>query len=143
MNASARATILQGAVDTYGADLARWPDARLAGEARQALLADRAFRARWESAASLDRALAAARVSLDDEIAASGAPERVVRAVTANGAGIRRWSPRSWFAVAAALVLAAGLGSFIDFTVVGSGDGSYEVVVVDPLVFGTAAVEMR
>jgi hypothetical protein len=143
MNASARATILQGAVDTYGADLARWPDARLAGEARQALLADRAFRAHWESAASLDRALAAARASLDDEIAASGAAERVLRALAGSGGRIGRWSRRSWVAVAAALVLAAGLGSFIDFAVVGSGDGSYEVVVVDPLVFGTAAVETR
>jgi hypothetical protein len=45
--------------------------------------------------------------------------------------------------MAAALVLAAGLGSFIDFVVVDQDKGDYEVVVVDPLVFGTAAVEAR
>jgi hypothetical protein len=135
--------MLRDAVDAYGADLARWPNGDLAGAAREALLADRAFRAHWEVAASLDRALAAARVSVDAEIAASGATERVLRALISTGVRPHRWSPRSWIAVAAALVVAAGLGSFIDVTVVGSRDGSYDVVVVDPFVFGPAAVETR
>lgn len=143
MNASARKMDLREAVDTWGSDLVRWPDVGLAAEARAALLADRAFRARWEAAASLDRALLAARDIVDGEVAASGAAERLRQALTAGVAGARRWSPRTFAAIAAALVLAAGLGSFIDFAVVGQDNGSYEVVVVDPLVFGTATVEAQ
>lgn len=142
MNASAKETVLREAVDIWGSDFARWPEGSPVGEARLALLADRTFRARWESAAMLDRALAAARDEVDAEIAASGATERVLRALVARDVRPRRAS-RGWMAIAAALVLAAGLGSLIDYAVVGSGDGSYEMVVVDPLVFGTTAVETQ
>jgi hypothetical protein len=47
---------------------------------------------------------------------------------------------RRWIAVAAGLVIAAGIGSVIDLTVVGSND---QVVMVDPLVFGTATVDAQ
>ena len=143
MNASAGDAALRRAVEAYGSDFARWPDAGLAKEARSALLANRAFRAAWEGAASLDRALAAAREAADGEIAASGAIARILRALAAEAPERRRWSPRSLIAMAAALVVAAGLGSAIDMTVIGSSDNGYDVVVVDPLVFGPAQVDLR
>jgi hypothetical protein len=136
--------MLREAVDIHGSDLARWPAGAPTADARAALLADRGFRAYWEAAASLDGVLVAVRESMDREIAASGAPERVIRALIGDGAGRRRrWSPRSWTAIAAAFVLAAGLGSFVDFAMVGADGGNYDVVVVDPLAFGTAAVEAQ
>jgi hypothetical protein len=134
-------TILREAVDAWGSDPGRWPEGAPAGEARAALLADRSFRAYRDGAVSLEKSLLVIRDSVDREVQASGAPERLKRALAGLPARARRWSPRSWAAVAAALVVAAGLGSFIDFAVVGSDNGRYEAVVVDPLVFGTALVE--
>jgi hypothetical protein len=136
-----KGTVLKEAVDSWGSDLGRWPDGAPIAEARAALLADRSFRAYRDGAVALERTLVAARDSVDREVQASGAPERLMRALVAAPARAFRWSPRSWAAVAAALVLAAGLGSFIDFAVVGAANGRYEAVVVDPLVFGTAQVE--
>lgn len=143
MSASAGEARLRQAVEVHGSDLSRWPDAALAGEARAALLADRAFRARWESAASLDRALLAVRQSVDAEIAASGARERILRALAIEVPRQRRRAVRSLVAMAAALVIAAGLGSVIDMTMIGAPDNGYDVVVVDPLVFGPAVVEAQ
>ena len=142
MSATERQAMLRAAVDAHGADFGRWPDPTMIGEARAALLADRGFRARWEAAASLDRAIEGARELASREAAKSGGPERILRALLAETARPRRWSPRAWAAIAAALVLAAGLGSFIDFTVIGR-DQSYDVVTIDPLVFGTAGTEAQ
>jgi hypothetical protein len=141
MNASMKGKVLEEAVDVWGSDLGHWPEGAPVSEARAALLADRSFRAYRDGAAALERTLLAIRDSVDREVQASGAPERLMRALVVAPARALRWSPRSWAAVAAALVLAAGLGSFIDVTMVGSDNGRYETVVVDPFVFGTAQVE--
>ncbi len=92
-----------------------------------------------------DRALAAglagAAEALDREIAASGALDRVVGRVRAGVAAHRRAQRRVWLAIAAALILAAGLGSLADVTLIGArGVPDREVVVMDPLIFGTAMV---
>jgi hypothetical protein len=87
----------------------------------------------------LDAALAGAARVLDGDIARSGAAVRVGRNVLAAvAAPAMRNIP--WFALAAALVLAAGLGSLADlaFLNVPAGVGGQEVVVLDPLVFGPA-----
>ena len=143
MSAAERGAALTEAVEVYGTNFSRWPDQRMVGVAREALLADRDFRARWEAAASLERALAAARDIAAADVVASGGPDRILRALMADTVRPRRWTPRSWVAVAATLVVAAGLGSVLDVTVLNGNDASYEMVLVDPLVFGPAAVEAR
>ncbi len=92
---------------------------------------------------ALDVGLARAAEALDREIAASGAAARVAEHVTRRVA--RRPARRAvWFAIAAALIVAAGLGSLADLVFVGARIGSgQEVVVMDPLVFGPAVVDQR
>jgi hypothetical protein len=91
----------------------------------------------------LDRGLAGAAEALDRDIAASGALGRVTERVMARVA--RRPARRAiWFAIAAALIVAAGLGSLADLVFVGARIGSgQEVVVMDPLGFGPAATDQR
>jgi hypothetical protein len=127
------------AIDRHGADLAAWTDRTLANEVRHAVLADRGLRARLEDAAVLDAGLGMLRDAMDREIAASGAAARVGSAALA--AVSRRGLTRRWAAVAAALVVAAGLGSLADVSIVAPADTErYEVVVLDPLVFGPTEV---
>ncbi len=92
---------------------------------------------------ALDAGLARAAVALDREIAASGAVERIADRVMRRVA--RRPARRAvWFAIAAALIVAAGLGSLADLAFVGDRTGpGQEVVVMDPLVFGPAVAEPR
>ncbi len=91
---------------------------------------------------ALDAGLARAAEALDREIAASAAVDRVTRRVMARIA--RRPVRRGvWFAIAAALIIAAGLGSLADLAFVGARTGGQEVVVMDPLVFGPAVVDQR
>ena len=88
----------------------------------------------------LDRALAGAAAEIDRDIAASAAVGRATAAVLA--AVIARPVRRvPWFAIAAALLLAAGLGSLADMTIV--GDRVQNVVLLDPLVFGPAEVDAQ
>ena len=88
----------------------------------------------------LTMGLSRAAQALDGEIAASGAVDRVVGRVMAHTA--RSPARRSiWFAIAAALIIAAGLGSVADLVFIGARSGSgQEVVVMDPLIFGTTVV---
>ena len=90
----------------------------------------------------LDRGLARAAEALDREIAASGAADRVVEQVAAR---VSRRAPGAvWFAIAAALIVAAGLGSLADLVFFGTRpDPAQEVVVLDPLVFGTTVVDQQ
>ena len=128
---------LRDAIDRYGSDLAAWPDQALANDGRHAALADRAFRARLDAAASLDAGLASIRDTMDAEIAASGATARVEAAVLA--ALPRRSNARRWGLVAAAVVVAAALGALADVTILApAGSEPMEVVILDPLVFGPA-----
>lgn len=88
--------------------------------------------------------LAHAAQAIDRDIAASGAIDRVVRVVAARMVEHRRARRSIWFAVAAALIIAAGLGSLADLTLIGSRSGpGGEAVVMDPLIFGTAVVDQR
>lgn len=86
----------------------------------------------------LDRGLAGAAVALDREIVASGALDRVIGRVMVKAT--RHPGRRAaWFAIAAALIVAAGLGSLADFVFVDARTGGDQtVVVMDPLVFGPA-----
>ena len=91
----------------------------------------------------LDGGLARAARALDREIVSSGAADRVARRVmgrVAAGAPHRR---AFWFAVAATLVVAAGLGSLADVAFTGHSTSNQEVVVVDPLIFGTTVVSQQ
>jgi len=128
---------LNGAIDRYGADLSRWPDRELAARARVAALSDRAFRARLDSEAALERHLAAARRAEDAAITTSGAAGRIAIAAMASVRAERPRRRRRFMAAAAAILLAAGIGGIVDSQVSlrTSGD-SIDVVSVDPLVFG-------
>ena len=93
---------------------------------------------------ALDAGLARAAQALDREIAASGAVGRVADRVMARVAERRRARRAIWFAVAAALIIAAGLGSFADLALIGARTAANnEVVVMDPLIFGTTVVDQR
>ncbi len=92
---------------------------------------------------TLDGGLARAARALDREIADSGAAERVARRVMARVAARPSHRRTLWFAVAATLVVAAGLGSWADVAFTGRSASNQEVVVVDPLIFGTAVVSQQ
>ncbi len=93
----------------------------------------------------LETGLAGAARALDREIAASGASARVAGRVMAGLAARRRARRAIWFAVAAALIVAAGLGSLTDLTLIGArtNNAGQDVVVMDPLIFGTTLVDQR
>jgi hypothetical protein len=133
---------MREAIDRHGGDLSRWPDGSLADAVHAALLSDRPLRRYRDEAVAVERRLGAVRLVLDEEILRSGAAERTARAVLAR-LPARRWRP-SWVAVAAALVIAAGLGSVFDLSFLTPvTDTPMEVVVLDPLVFGPTEAEMR
>ena len=93
--------------------------------------------------ADLGRALKAAATELDRDIAASGAAGRVSAAVLARivTRPIRRIP---WFAVAAALILAAGLGSVTELAMIqGAEEQAQNVVLLDPMVFGPNEVDAQ
>jgi hypothetical protein len=134
MRGSGREAAIRDAIDRHGADLASWRDRGLANETRAAVLADRQLRAYFDDGLTLARGLDDARTALDAEIAASGAVARVSAALSARLPLPQR--RHGWVAVAATLVLAAGLGSAFDLAFLQSPDaGSFNVVVLDPLVF--------
>lgn len=126
---------LVAAIDRFGGDLDRWADRGLAQEVRSAALADRVVRAELDRSRRLDTMLAAAAAAMDAEIARSGAAARVSGSVMA-AVGLTRSRRKRWMAVAAALVVAAGLGSLMDLSVVRRVDDGVDVVILDPLVFG-------
>jgi hypothetical protein len=128
---------LAEAIDRHGADLAAWNDQALANEVRRAALADRGFRMRLDSAAALDDAFASLRDEMDAEIAASGAVARVeARVLAALPRRINSWR---WGVIAASVVVAAALGALADVTILApAGSEPFEVVTLDPLVFGPA-----
>jgi hypothetical protein len=129
-------SVIVSAIDRYGADLATWPERDLAKAARLAVLSDPDVRAWLDDARHLEGELDRVRASVDEEIARSGAPERVGAAVRAAAAQSTALHPR-WAAIAATLVIAAGLGAAVELTTgVAAGDQSFDVVVMDPLVFG-------
>ncbi len=128
---------LRDAVDRWGADLGRWPDAGLAKRGREALLADRSFRAYRDGAIGLDLRLKVAAEALDARI--EGGPLERIRAGVLAKAAPRpvRWHRR--FAAAAAVVAVAGVlggASGLVFAPPGEQQRLAGVVQLDPLVFG-------
>jgi len=139
-----RETPMHEAIDRYGSDFNTWPDRRLAGAAREAMLADRALRAWYDDAVALERGLAAARSAADAEIAASGAVARIEAGIAGRLLPRRPQRSSRWIAIAAGLVIAAGLGSAYDLATNPNITGRpINVVVLDPLVFGPAEVETQ
>lgn len=127
---------LREALDRLGTDLSAWPDPGLAGAARRMALSDRAFRARLDTAMAIDAGLARVRDALDAEIAATGAVARVEAGALA-AASPRVANGRRWAMVGAAAIAAAVLGAIVDVTLLAPlGSQSFDVVVLDPLVFG-------
>lgn len=91
----------------------------------------------------LDRALAAAAAEIDSDIAATGSAGRVSAAILAGivAAPLRR---ARWFAIAAALLIAAGLGSIAELTIIGATDDQRQnTVVLDPMVFGPTGADAQ
>jgi hypothetical protein len=141
-NTALNAAILEG-IDRHGGDLRRWPDRELAKQAGEAALADRDLRASLDAARNLDRGLAAARQSLDDEILDSGAADRIA-AATSAAVTQRPFGGWRWVAAVAVIVSAAGLGSIADLRLGALGiEAPVNVVVLDPLVFGPIANDDR
>ncbi len=132
------------AIDRDGADLAIWPERDVAKAARTAALDDPDVRAWLDDARRLEAGLARARADIDDEIARCGAPERVADAVLAAAARpVARFRPR-WVAIAATLVIAAGLGAVYELATSGTpGNRSVDMVVLDPLVFGPTGLDRQ
>jgi len=132
------------AIDRHGSDLAAWPDRDVARAARIGALNDADVRAWLDDARRLETGLDRARAAIDAEIAGSGGPERIAGAVlaaAARPAGLLR--PR-WVAIAATLVIAAGLGAVYEFITNGPPDGqSFDMVVLDPLVFGPTGLDVQ
>jgi hypothetical protein len=124
------------AIDRYGGHIAAWPDRALASAAREAAVADPEVRRRLDLARGLAAGLDLARAAVDDEIDRSGAAPRVARRVIASLPG-RHLRRNAWLAIAATLVLAAGLGAIVEISrSTAVGDRALDVVVLDPLVFG-------
>lgn len=93
--------------------------------------------------ADLDRALTAAAAETDREIAASGAPVRVGAVVLAR-IGARSIRRIPWVAIAATLLIAAGLGSVADLALVnGADDSGQSIVLLDPMVFGPTEADLQ
>lgn len=88
----------------------------------------------------LDGGLVRAARALDREIAESGAAERIAQRVMRRVAVRPAHRRAVWFAVAATLVVAASLGSLADVAFTARSASNQEVVVVDPLIFGTAVM---
>lgn len=134
----ARDRDLKEALDRLGADLSAWPDTALAGAARRLALSDRTFRAELDTATAIAAGLGRVRDALDAEIAATEAVARVEAAVL-SAAPARPANGRPWAMVAAAAVAAAVLGAIVDVTLLAPVDSqSFEVVVLDPMIFDPA-----
>ncbi|WP_018184049.1 hypothetical protein [Kaistia granuli] len=133
---------LHDAIDRWGPDLGQWPDLMLVRRAREALLADRDFRAyRDQTAANAER-LKRAAAQLDRRIAENGSVERITRKLLeATGAKVVHWRRRI-AALAAVMLVSAGLGSaFADRIPDLRNQPSIEVVQLDTLVFGPSEAD--
>lgn len=133
---------LHDAIDRWGADLGRWPDPILARQAREALLADRDFRAYRDKTVAEAERLKRAAALLDRRIAENGSVERITRKLLeATGTKVVHWR-RRLAALAAVVVVSATLGSvFADFVPEVRSEPTIEVVQLDTLVFGPSEVD--
>ena len=90
------------------------------------------------AASDLDTALDRVKGAIDAEIAASGANARVAAAVLSETGTSPRRHLR-WLAIAATLVVAAGVGGLFEMNRQQTSD--LNVVVLDPLTFSAVAVD--
>lgn len=130
---------LRDAVDRWGHDLSKWPDPALAGHGREALLADRSFRAYRDGAGAMHLRLQAASAALDERIADGGSMERLAAAVMAKAAPRvkSRLGPRRLAGMAAIVLFAGILGSASELLAVQKDEVRLtEIVQLDPIVFG-------
>lgn len=130
---------LLGSLGTFGADLAKWPQAQ-ARAAREALLGRPEFRRAWERERDLDRAVREHREALDAGIAASGALGRVrsrtLARLPAPPAGLR------WQRIAAAVLVAGMLGGMLDVFLTERATATADIVMLDPL-YGLEELEIQ
>jgi hypothetical protein len=133
---------LHDAIDRWGPDLGRWPDLMLVRRAREALLADRDFRAYRDKTVAEAERLERAAALLDRRIAESGSVERITkRLLEATGAKVVHWR-RRLAALAAVMVVSAALGSvYADFVPEYGPERNVEVVQLDTLVFGPSEAD--
>ncbi len=129
----ARAAVFD-ALDRHGAEIAAWPDPALAAEARRRLISDLAFRERHGEVVALEQRLSLLVGATERVVRNSGAQQRIAARVMAQTRPARRGQVR-W--AAAAIGLAASLGSLAQMTVLGSGAASsLEIFVLEPLLIG-------
>jgi hypothetical protein len=87
---------------------------------------------------ALHAGLQRARSQIDAEIAQSAAPTRVAAAVLSETIGSQ---PRlAWLAIAATMVIAAGLGGLYESSRL-QASPELNIVALDPLTFGAVAVD--
>ena len=133
----ARNAALFDAVDRHGPHPGTWPDLARAARAREAMRADRGFRAYRDGAVNLQRGLSAAGRDLDAMIANEKAVERITGAVFARLAPTPQHLYRRVAALAAVMVLSAAVGGMVDtFAPPFGGGETIEVVQLDTLVYG-------
>lgn len=122
---------LRKSLATYGSEISKWPPERAAG-AREALMSVPDFRRAWEDERALDRALGGARQALDDEIARSGALQRL-RWQTLARLPLNALEGLGWHRVAAAVLIAGMLGGATDLLLPEPVTDTADVVMLDPL----------
>lgn len=129
---------LYRAVDRWGPEISEWHDRELVRHAREALLADRSFRAYRDGAVTLAARFDVTVAALDERIAASGAVERITRNIQHATAPKRTHWARRIAAIAAVLVASAALGGVYETggAFPGNASGEVQVVQLDPIVFG-------
>jgi hypothetical protein len=133
---------LHDAIDRWGPDLGNWPDLMLVRRAREALLADRDFRAYRDKTVEEAARLRLAAEALDRRILERGSVERITqKLLEATGTRRVRWG-RRLAALAAVMVVSAALGSvFAEFMSTYDPEPLVEIVQLDPLVFGPSEAD--
>ncbi len=130
---------LLAALDTFGANLAAWPDAALADEARRRLLTDAAFREQHAAATAMATLLDGLAARTDTAVRTSGAERRVAAAVVGRLPPVRQGWRLRW--AAAAIGVAGALGSLAEIVVLGPGSAAgLEIVVLEPLLLGPSGL---
>jgi hypothetical protein len=103
---------IRAGIETFGADLQKWPAAR-AAQVRAELLSEPEVRRAFDLARDFDATLVAERAVLDQQIAASGAMERLRWRLLARAKGDPLAGFR-WQRLAAAMLVAGMLGGAVD-----------------------------
>ena len=127
---------LVDALDRFGPDIASWPDRALADAAWRRLFSDAGFRAEHAAARAVASGLTSIATTTDAAVVRSAAASRLGPAVFARIAdrGIRR--TMRW-AAAAAITVAAGLGSLAQITLLSAeGREGDSILVLEPMFVG-------